>query len=723
MLLAQNPDTPAGVIGRVWEAVSLELMKLMSDPVERVRDMAMRSLIAFLDRVTAVAHVLPVAVPCLLHRMGSIPTEEPSEEVRLLLMLVLGRLISLLPKNVGSYMDAIQTILECALMDVNPAVRKEACTIIVMLCRSQREHMKKVLRVEETRAGNENRHRYEDMIKALKGTIKHKHASVRQVAVSALGALLMVGDKNMNAVEDLVAWHQPNIIPIWQFFSGGVYEDGKLVKPDERETQHNYLALLGTDKSPLVREAFLYMLVDWMTRLFDRWDHEMRFLPYLLNGLTDDVPKMRQVAFEAMERLGATHEDEKDNNERDKQELRDFREYGHKTPAEQNAAERWRSRTHEPPFTRRPRLGSRMVVRNNFRRLCPTLVRELNDWIPRTRSMAAQLLYYLTLYCEYWVTNEAVQVVEAMVKCIFRSLADMETGDPDARSLLRKVLLLATTVGEFIDPTVYMPLLLPVVRGETDTDIHHRCAAIEILRAMCEGCSPSWLRPHATVIVRALDCSSIWESRDPRLSTQIARCASQLAATCGSLLLDKDRAHLLRIVLGLQVKAWSFGARDVPPLAVDDGPLDHYNRTWTTLQTVCTRAADQIAGSAGMATAAFIVQQLPAVVEHVMPVCCSYGPDLELGLLEVCVRQADMAALAAAPGSCSIVFSHVQRLLAGKAGGGDEAAEEWVVVGEESDKGAEAPGAPTPAATEPILQVQLDALVFLVHLPDRKSVV
>ena len=38
---------------------------------------------------------------------------------------------------------------------------------------------------------------------------------------------------------------------------------------------------------------------------------------------------------------GATHESERDNNERDKQELRDFREYGHKTPAEQNAAERW----------------------------------------------------------------------------------------------------------------------------------------------------------------------------------------------------------------------------------------------------------------------------------------------------------------------------------------------------------------------------------------------
>ena len=167
MLLAQNPDTPSGAVSKVWDAVSLELMKLMSDPVERIRDMAMRSLIAFLDRVTSVAHVLPVAVPCMLHRMGSIPTDEPAEEVRLLLVLVLGRLVSLLPKNIGAYIDTVHTILDVALVDVNPAVRKEACGIIVMLCRSQREQMRKVLRVEETRAGNENRHRSEHIYAAL----------------------------------------------------------------------------------------------------------------------------------------------------------------------------------------------------------------------------------------------------------------------------------------------------------------------------------------------------------------------------------------------------------------------------------------------------------------------------------------------------------------------------------------------------------------------------
>jgi hypothetical protein len=39
-----------------------------------------------------------------------------------------------------------------------------------------------------------------------------------------------------------------------------------------------------------VREAFLGMMIEWMTGLSDRWDHEMRLLPYLLNGLTDRCP-------------------------------------------------------------------------------------------------------------------------------------------------------------------------------------------------------------------------------------------------------------------------------------------------------------------------------------------------------------------------------------------------------------------------------------------------
>eukprot|EP00961_Rhodomonas_salina_P242469 3275371-Rhodomonas_salina.1 len=79
--LATSPQTPQSLLSQVlsssllfssspvllrsppqlqaWEILGLDLFKLMGDPVERCRDMAMRCLLAFLDRVTAVAHILP----------------------------------------------------------------------------------------------------------------------------------------------------------------------------------------------------------------------------------------------------------------------------------------------------------------------------------------------------------------------------------------------------------------------------------------------------------------------------------------------------------------------------------------------------------------------------------------------------------------------------------------------------------------------------------------
>jgi hypothetical protein len=154
------------------------------------------------------------------------------------------------------------------------------------------------------------------MVKRLKPSLKHKHAKVRCSAIEALKSLLLCGEKNMDVVEDLVCWQLPNIIPVWHFFDGGVWEEGKLIKPEEREVQRNYLAVLAGDKSPTVRACFLRMMADWMSCLFDRWDHESRLLPYLLNGLTDTVPEIRFEAHACMERLGAVHEDEKDNNDR-----------------------------------------------------------------------------------------------------------------------------------------------------------------------------------------------------------------------------------------------------------------------------------------------------------------------------------------------------------------------------------------------------------------------
>eukprot|EP00961_Rhodomonas_salina_P097989 1318903-Rhodomonas_salina.1 len=40
------------------------------------------------------------------------------------------RVISLLPKQIGEYMEAVSDILGVALQDSNPSVRKEACQVL-----------------------------------------------------------------------------------------------------------------------------------------------------------------------------------------------------------------------------------------------------------------------------------------------------------------------------------------------------------------------------------------------------------------------------------------------------------------------------------------------------------------------------------------------------------------------------------------------------------------
>ena len=181
------------------------------------------------------------------------------------------------------------------------------------------------------------------------------------------------------------------------------------------------------------------------------------------------------------------------------------------------------------------------------------------------------------------------------------------------------------------------------------------------------------------------------------------------------MLLESDRVHLLRIVLGLQTKAWTLGARDVPPLSTDDGPLDHYNRTWSTLQTVCTRTVELIAASAAVSAGTYMAHKLPEVLEAIMPMCSQLGA--ELALLEVCVRQADLGTMVDNPGSCAVI-QHVHRLMLGQgARGGQEGGDEWVMVdGDEIGVESAAPASHNGDARGPMLQVQVDALVFLVHL-------
>lgn len=50
--------------------------------------------------------------------------------------------------------------------------------------------------------------------------------------------------------------------------------------------------------------------------------------------------------------------------------------------------------------TGRPRLGTRLYVRGNTRRILRALLEELCNWISRTRLQSARLLRTIIIFCE-----------------------------------------------------------------------------------------------------------------------------------------------------------------------------------------------------------------------------------------------------------------------------------------------------------------------------------
>lgn len=57
---------------------------------------------------------------------------------------------------------------------------------------------------------------------------------------------------------------------------------------------------------------FLRQAGDWVCELPDRYDHHPRLIPYLLSGLFDHQPEIREACFEILEDAGALEEKEKE---------------------------------------------------------------------------------------------------------------------------------------------------------------------------------------------------------------------------------------------------------------------------------------------------------------------------------------------------------------------------------------------------------------------------
>lgn len=265
----------------------------------------------------------------------------------------------------------------------------------------------------------------------------------------------------------------------------------------------NTLAELVTDRVMTVRLACCEMLSFLINCLPDRYEHQQRLLPYLLIFYNDDHIDIQRCAMKAIDSCGEQYEAEHSND------VIERRQYGVDGDKRCNHKDEL-----PPPFSKRPRLGSRLFVRANTKRFFDALLSELTSWQSRTSIQSAKLLSILMVYCEEHLTMDCSKTIPSITKALYSNLSN---SDKEGKVLHQLLLQLFEIMGRFIEPSTYIKLLLPRAVGDitsattfSEGGVHSEssCVAnIMALRSMMRGTLPNVLLPQFFMLVSALTSS------------------------------------------------------------------------------------------------------------------------------------------------------------------------------------------------------------------------
>jgi hypothetical protein len=265
----------------------------------------------------------------------------------------------------------------------------------------------------------------------------------------------------------------------------------------------NTLAELATDKAVAVRLTCCQMLVFLINCLPDRYDHQTRLLPYLLNFLHDENEDIRISAGIGIDSCGEQYESEHPN------EIIERRQYGVDGDLRCNHIDALPF-----PFTSRPRLGTRLFVRSNTRRLFVAVLAELTSWVSKTGLQSAKLLTILVVYFEEHVTMDFHDTILGIVKAVQHCKRELEK---ESTLLLNQLVLTLEIMGRFVEPQTYIKMLLSRATGDIDssttfaeggTHSEASCVANTLaLGSMIRGTLPNVLLPYTFSLISKISSS------------------------------------------------------------------------------------------------------------------------------------------------------------------------------------------------------------------------
>ncbi|CAM9489910.1 unnamed protein product, partial [Scytosiphon promiscuus] len=318
------------------------------------------------------------------------------------------------------------------------------------------------------------------LCRAMFPHLRHRHAKVRINAIKALRVTVMVPDRakvrgaGTSTIVELVGFREDNVLPVAAFYGRG-------------DTAINYLAELTADGSVSVRVETAAMLGDWLTSLPDRYDHQTRLLPYVLNAIADSAEVVSTVAIETLSKCGAEYEREHEDDIIERQQ------FGVDGDSRAN-----HSKPLPRPFSRRPRIGARLYVRSNTRRFLTPLLAEMSNWISKTRLQSALLFRTLVVYCEEHLTVETHKLIPHLERAIQLAISEKDEA-------LQSVLLdCCELVGRYVVPESYLPHMLSRIKEEPEvnpTGNRQVATLLMILWKLMEGSLPEVIVPHGAEII------------------------------------------------------------------------------------------------------------------------------------------------------------------------------------------------------------------------------
>ncbi|CAE7268083.1 Dnaaf5, partial [Symbiodinium pilosum] len=320
ILVRQGDTLATDVLDAVFDAMLKPLLKRFKDKSEKCRELAVKILRSLVENTSDLAAALPYIFPTLVSRLGcedldgvahlpeimrpdpeQKPTEiarpvEDSEEVR----LELGHFVASLlqrcsPIQIYSYIDEATGLIRAQAMDPFHGVKALACETMVTFCYNNTEMLL---------------HFALPLARSLTSCLTHNHAKLRIAGLRAITACLWCGvwKHNFEIFEVLMAWQDPNKVPIKAFYEG--------------VTNVNYMSTLSFDRHPAVRRFWFETLAYWMLRCVDKVDLEPYIAPYLLTGLCDENEEIALEVFWLIERIGEAYEEEHE------EDLRKTKQYG-----------------------------------------------------------------------------------------------------------------------------------------------------------------------------------------------------------------------------------------------------------------------------------------------------------------------------------------------------------------------------------------------------------